>query len=406
MKRLLVVMAVLMAATLVFAQPDTCDFPWDGVDMGDLPRCNYPTLMDNPGHGLSGIAWLGEMVTADPRPHIFNRDLADDGVTFVNLPWMPCTMEQVMVMVTAGPNYDQYVRCGGQLYLSAWKDGNIDGDFCDELCQGTVSEWMIHDMLVTPGMWTIDVMDPGVFDLDIYDGAFRFRLSSQPLGRFGFGMIDTLVCPECICGGPIGFDWLGEVEDYYVPDAQLAVEMSDFDAIGQDGRVSLTWVTISETGNSYFEVIRDGVKIAEVATLGNGASRHTYNYVDENCTNGTTYRYSLVAVDVSGDRREVATAEAIPMNGRGMVTDYALHQNYPNPFNPSTSIHFDLVENGFVSLKVFNLVGQEVADLVASNLSAGAHVVAFDAADLPSGLYVYRLEVNGFVAERKMLLMK
>ena len=89
-----------------------------------------------------------------------------------------------------------------------------------------------------------------------------------------------------------------------------------------------------------------------------------------------------------------------------MITEYALHQNYPNPFNPETSITFDLVESGVVTLKVYNLMGQEVAALVNRSMDAGRHVVAFDAANLPSGLYMYKLEANGFSDQKKMLLLK
>ncbi|MBI5058553.1 T9SS type A sorting domain-containing protein, partial [candidate division KSB1 bacterium] len=89
-----------------------------------------------------------------------------------------------------------------------------------------------------------------------------------------------------------------------------------------------------------------------------------------------------------------------------VITEYALAQNFPNPFNPSTSIVFDMVDAGFVSLKVYNTLGQEVAAVVNGSMDAGRHVVTFDAANLPSGMYLYRLETNGFSAQHKMLLMK
>ncbi|MFZ5432218.1 MAG: right-handed parallel beta-helix repeat-containing protein [Calditrichota bacterium] len=85
---------------------------------------------------------------------------------------------------------------------------------------------------------------------------------------------------------------------------------------------------------------------------------------------------------------------------------YALYQNYPNPFNPTTTIRFDLKDAGFVSIKVFNLLGQNVASLINNTLAAGQHQVSFDGANLSSGVYIYRLEVNGFVANRKMLLAR
>jgi hypothetical protein len=90
----------------------------------------------------------------------------------------------------------------------------------------------------------------------------------------------------------------------------------------------------------------------------------------------------------------------------GLATSYSLEQNYPNPFNPSTRIEFALPATSFVTLKVFNIIGQEVATLVNGTLPAGNHRVVFDAAGLPSGAYVYRVTAGEFVSTRKMLLLK
>ena len=83
-----------------------------------------------------------------------------------------------------------------------------------------------------------------------------------------------------------------------------------------------------------------------------------------------------------------------------------LDQNYPNPFNPSTTIDFDLVEPGSISLKVYDLKGREIATLVDGHLSAGNHTVQFDASDLSSGVYYYTLQAAGVQSTRKMLLVK
>jgi hypothetical protein len=90
----------------------------------------------------------------------------------------------------------------------------------------------------------------------------------------------------------------------------------------------------------------------------------------------------------------------------GIPAEYGLGQNYPNPFNPATTISFDLPELSVVSLKVYNLVGEEVATLADGARQAGAYRVRFDGSDLPSGVYVYRLTAGTFSAGGKMVLLK
>ena len=93
-------------------------------------------------------------------------------------------------------------------------------------------------------------------------------------------------------------------------------------------------------------------------------------------------------------------------------SQFKLEQNYPNPFNPSTVISYSLNSPGFVSLKVYNSIGEEIADLVNENQEAGVHSVIFNAAGnvgsgvLASGVYFYRLKTGSFVKTLKMLLLK
>jgi hypothetical protein len=388
--------------------PVNCNFPYDLVDLGDLPTCGYPTLPGNPAHGLSGVAWLGSCITGESVPNGVNQDSCDDGVVFLNLPWTPCAVESVRVTVTGGQNYDRYVLCGGHLYLSAWKDGNLDGDFCDNLpCGGALaSEWIIQDQPVTPGVFTFRFVDPGVTNIGRYAGVFRFRLTSHPVGAFGFGQAVTGAC-NSTCG-TFALDSVGEVEDYGIPDAQLFVELNSFDADANDNTIRLTWVTASESQNDHFELTRDDRRLATIPSQGNGPTGHTYSYVDHSVTAGTSYAYTLIAVDVNGGRSELASRSVIAtgQSTSGLISEYSLRQNYPNPFNPLTSIGFDLVDRGTVSLRVYNVMGEEVANLVDGDMPAGTHSVTFDGESLPSGLYLYRLQINGFVAEKKMLLIK
>lgn len=86
--------------------------------------------------------------------------------------------------------------------------------------------------------------------------------------------------------------------------------------------------------------------------------------------------------------------------------EFTLSQNYPNPFNPSTTIRYGLQDASNVSLKVFNMLGQEVARLVNGKQSAGWHTITFDAAGLSSGFYIYRIQAGSFVEAKKLMLIK
>jgi len=89
-----------------------------------------------------------------------------------------------------------------------------------------------------------------------------------------------------------------------------------------------------------------------------------------------------------------------------LPTEFLLSQNYPNPFNPSTNISFTIAESGFTSLKVFDVLGNEVANLTNKEKPAGTYEVNFDAAGLTSGIYFYQLRTGSFIQTRKMVLLK
>ena len=86
--------------------------------------------------------------------------------------------------------------------------------------------------------------------------------------------------------------------------------------------------------------------------------------------------------------------------------EFALQQNYPNPFNPSTLIHYELPGDVMVRLVVYDILGREVATLANERKQAGKYDVAFNAAALSSGIYVYRMQAGDFVSMKKMLFLK
>lgn len=91
-----------------------------------------------------------------------------------------------------------------------------------------------------------------------------------------------------------------------------------------------------------------------------------------------------------------------------IINSFALQQNYPNPFNPSTLINYQLASNGFISLKVYDITGKEIAELVNEEMSAGKHQIEFNSSqfNITSGVYLYQLRTNDFVETKKMILTK
>ncbi|MBP9191689.1 MAG: T9SS type A sorting domain-containing protein, partial [Ignavibacteria bacterium] len=86
--------------------------------------------------------------------------------------------------------------------------------------------------------------------------------------------------------------------------------------------------------------------------------------------------------------------------------EYSLKQNYPNPFNPNTNIQYDLPTDNFVTIKIYNVLGKEIATLINENKTAGRYIVSFNASKYPSGIYYYKIKAGSYEAIRKMMLIK
>jgi hypothetical protein len=126
-----------------------------------------------------------------------------------------------------------------------------------------------------------------------------------------------------------------------------------------------------------------------------------FNYYTDNGTPGDGFYFDdFRVVDYS------ANPMGITSNGNEIPNSYALHQNYPNPFNPVTKINFDLPENSFVKLSLFDILGREVSVLINENLSAGRYTYKLNATNLSSGAYFYKLESAKFSDVKRMIISK
>lgn len=181
------------------------------------------------------------------------------------------------------------------------------------------------------------------------------------------------------------------------------VELTAFAASFVEGAVELTWTTASEIDAKRFEIERrdDGAWSVVGAVEAKG-SESAYRFVDRNVAAGVMYSYRLKTIDRDGSY-SVSAAQTVTT---GTPQTYALEQNYPNPFNPTTTIRFQLPQASHATLIVYNAIGEKVDVLHNGALEAGAHRFEWDASDLSSGVYLYRIEAGDYSATKKALLLK
>ena len=146
---------------------------------------------------------------------------------------------------------------------------------------------------------------------------------------------------------------------------------------------------------------------ADLRTLGGGSAVvFASGFLDPSANqNGEAFGLFFVLADGTVGQFPVGVASVENISGV-TPSNYSLDQNYPNPFNPSTTINFTIPNSEFVTLKVYNILGSEVASLVNENLSAGAYKFSFDAQGLASGVYLYELNAGNFREIKKMNLLK
>ncbi len=202
-------------------------------------------------------------------------------------------------------------------------------------------------------------------------------------------------------------------------DASLPVQATDFVATSGIGSVTLSWNTQSEVANAGFNILREdpnasSFKLISSYTsndslkgIGTSSTGRSYGFTDNHVVSGSTYQYEIQSVSTNGATKDLTTISITV----GVPKSYALYQNYPNPFNPTTVISYQLSAISRVTLKVYDVLGREVATLVDGQQNPGAYKVSFDGTKYASGVYFYRISAAGndgqkFVSIKKLVLMK
>ncbi len=208
-------------------------------------------------------------------------------------------------------------------------------------------------------------------------------------------------------------------------DQSLPVQATGFAARADIGSVTISWKTQSEVDNAGFNVLRsDGLRAAADSTsvhfrlvasfavddslkgLGTSSTGRSYDFTDKKVQSGQTYEYKIQSVSTTGETKDLTTLSVTV----DVPKTYALYQNYPNPFNPNTMINYQLPINSSVTLKIYDILGREVATLIDQQQDAGVYHVTFDGTKHSSGVYFYRLTAQGngqrFVSIKKLVLTK
>lgn len=184
----------------------------------------------------------------------------------------------------------------------------------------------------------------------------------------------------------------------------LPVELTSFTAKLKSNYVQLNWETKTETNNRGFEIERYNnhwSKIGFVNGHGTTTEASSYTFTDKNVY-GNLIKYRLKQIDFDGSYDYSRVLE-VKLN---VIENYKLCQNYPNPFNPSTTISYALPEDGYVELEIYNSLGQKVETLVNKMMQAGVHKIIWNAHNVPSGVYFYKITINNFSQMNKMVLLK
>lgn len=317
------------------------------------------------------------------------------------------TYDTTVLNFTSGTDWNTFIGAGNGYFRGAQSNSYQGG-----VGHGALKSLRVY--VISPTVNANGGGDPPGYDLiSTYDRVVRLNFTilnpavTSALTVFGptnqIGLFENLhnqpnssVINDQILSEPIGLD---------VP---LPVSLSSFNSSVNKNAINLYWKTASEVNNKEFQVERkfnitaDWTKVATLQGKGNSSVPVEYSFIDRNLSSGK-YSYRLKQIDNNGN------FEYYSLNGDvvvGVPAKFDLSQNYPNPFNPMTKINFDLPKDGLVSLKIFDMLGREVSTLVNEIRKAGYYIVEFNASNLSSGVYFYRITAGEFSSVKKMIVLK
>ena len=316
-----------------------------------------------------------------------------------------------------GQTYLKGDPLSGDLVQIIWAGANGIPDPADSLGNTTVDDSLLGTTHIGYGF-----PDPSQHDRGLFVATLTHELFVAGTAVFVRAWNDSVV----LSGSDYGDSQVYTLQSNYdshdfgqwflIDRYSVPVELVAFEAKSRPGVVELSWSTASETENLGFYIYRsekaDGIREKITENIINGAinseSKHDYSWEDRPIEGEKTYYYWLADISTDGKYSFHGPKEVASI---AKPDAYALDQNYPNPFNPSTNIRFRVKEDGVVNLTIHNITGQLIRVLVNSNRLAGEYTVKWDGRDrngvvVPSGTYLYTINVNDFQQTRKMIFTK
>ena len=375
----------------------------------------------------SGITALGTLLPDPPTSSSyfvgnFERWFAASTVSNVYFPVGTATRYlPAIISYTSAPS------TGGKLKVSGHTDDPL-ADNTEYLSDGgyvidrysSVAWWQFTPTTLDGGTYSLNLQGDGIVGADAVNYT-KLRLLKRGNGSQTWGLSGTHAAatgnntnPLVKRTGLTGFSEYGfggySVDGNGLGDNPLPVVLSSFSSSVINRNVRINWITLYELNNAGFEVERAEVrsqnlefsKIGFINGHGTANTPTSYSFEDKNLNTGK-YKYRLKQIDHNGNY------EYFELNGEvevGVPKKYDISQNYPNPFNPVTKINFDLPENGLVNIRLYDMLGREVAVLVNEVRNAGYYTVQFDASKLSSGIYFYKMNAGKFSGIKKMAVIK
>jgi hypothetical protein len=335
----------------------------------------FKTVMNN------GEYWIFYTLGPDGTRNIWARKSSNNGVSY-----------DAPFVVAGNPNRDEYA------FDAEFYTNGFDLVYYSDSAQagsGTNESDIIYHVEVSYGSSTFSSPE---------------RVSENPPEYSPF--YSTSVVPMRYSGDDVAALWVGVSGSgkklfWDKLSAIIPVELTSFTASVSGNDVLLNWTTATETNNSGFAVERsqtesEWIEIGFVPAFGTTTEPGTYSYKDAGLSTGI-YFYRLKQIDYNGTFTYYALGSSVEISTPEV---FDLAQNYPNPFNPATKIEYSVAEATDVQLVIYNSIGQEVKVLVNEMQQPGRYTVSFDASELSSGIYLYKLVAGEFVSVKKMTLIK